>query len=92
MLPDRGEYEHLVHHLDIEELVHHLDIEELLYHLDVGHHLDVGVAGEALSLRMSPCLANIKTAQKRALVSACTIALAQQLKQTSPCHVPNYLL
>ena len=80
MLPDRGEYEHLVHHLDIEELVHHLDIEELLHHLDVGHHLDighhldVGVAGEALSLRMSPCLANIKTAQKRALVSACTIA------------------
>ena len=29
MLPDRGEYEHLVHHLDIEELDHHLDIEEL---------------------------------------------------------------
>ena len=59
MLPDRGEYEHLVHHLDIEELVHHLDIEELLHHLNVGHHLDVGVAGGALSLRMSPCLANM---------------------------------
>ena len=33
-----------------------------------------------------------KTAQKRALVSACTIALAQQLMQTSPCHVFKYLL
>ena len=28
-LPDRGEHEHLVHHLDVEELVHHLDVEEL---------------------------------------------------------------
>ena len=27
--PDRGEHEHLVHHLDVEELVHHLDVEEL---------------------------------------------------------------
>ena len=44
--PDRGEHEHLVHHLDVEELVHHLDVgavnsghhlavEELVHHLDV---------------------------------------------------------
>ena len=33
--PDRGEHEHLVHHLDVEEQLHHLDIEELLHHLDV---------------------------------------------------------
>ena len=33
--PDRGEHEHLVHHLDVEELVHHLDVEELRLHLDV---------------------------------------------------------
>jgi len=40
-LPDRGEHEHLVHHLDVEELVHHLDgvlvhhlvVEELRLHL-----------------------------------------------------------
>jgi len=39
--PDRGEHEHLVHHLDVEELVHHLDgvlvhhlvVEELRLHL-----------------------------------------------------------
>ena len=34
-LPDRGEHEHLVHHLDVEELVHHLDVVELRLHLDV---------------------------------------------------------
>merc|ERR1719370_816602 len=33
--PDRGEHEHLVHHLDVEELVHHLDVGELVHHLDV---------------------------------------------------------
>ena len=33
--PDRGEHEHLVHHLDVEELVHHLDVVELRLHLDV---------------------------------------------------------
>ena len=42
--PDRGEHEHLVHHLDVEELVHHLDVGELVHHLDVEElrlHLDV---------------------------------------------------
>ena len=33
--PDRGEDEHLLHHLDTEKLVHHLDVEELCLHLDV---------------------------------------------------------
>ena len=42
--PDRGEDEHLLHHLDTEELLHHLDVEELVHHLDVVElrvHLDV---------------------------------------------------
>ena len=53
--PDRGEHEHLVHHLDVEELVHHLDVgavnsghhlavEELVHHHDteeILHHLDI---------------------------------------------------
>ena len=33
--PDRGEDEHLLHHLDTEELLHHLDVVELRVHLDV---------------------------------------------------------
>ena len=28
-MPDLGEHEHLVHHLDVEEILHHLDVEEL---------------------------------------------------------------
>ena len=42
--PDRGEDEHLLHHLDTEELLHHFDVEELVHHLDVVElrvHLDV---------------------------------------------------
>ena len=42
--PDRGEDEHLLHHLDTEELLHHLDVEELVHHLDIVElrvHLDV---------------------------------------------------
>ena len=35
--PDRGEHEHLVHHLDVEELVHHLDVGAV----NSGHHLAV---------------------------------------------------
>ena len=33
--PDRGEDEHLLHHLDTEELLHHLDVVELRIHIDV---------------------------------------------------------